>query len=116
MPSFGERFKELRKELNLTQQELADKINDLHNLSFGKSAVSQYENNKRIPEMFALEKFADFFDVSIDYLLGRSAIKKVEDEIYANAFHSIATDGLSKEDIDIVKAMVQQLRKKENGS
>ena len=37
MPSFGDRFKQLRKEQNMTQQELADKINKSYNLTFGKS-------------------------------------------------------------------------------
>jgi len=111
MPSFGERFKSLRNELKLTQQDLANKMNNQYNLTFGKSAISQYENDKRIPEISALEKFSDFFNVSIDYLLGKSEIRNPEDLIYNNAFHSISTDGLSKEDIDMVKIMIERLRK-----
>ena len=112
MISFGYRFKMLRKEKNLTQQELANNINNLHNLTFSKSSISQYENNKVIPEMPALEKFADFFNVSLDYLTGRSNVRNIKEIIYSNAFHSISDDGLTKEDIDIVKAMIEQLKKK----
>ena len=112
MISFGYRFKMLRKEKNLTQQELATDINKKYNLTYGKSAISTYENNKRIPETEALKKFADYFNVSVDYLLGISNIRNPKKIIYSNAFHSISDDGLTKEDIDIVKAMIEQLKKK----
>ncbi len=66
MTSFGSRFKKLRKEKNLTQDKLAEKF------FLQKSSISKYENNVHIPEIDVLQKFADFFEVSIDYLLGRS--------------------------------------------
>lgn len=112
MARFGDRFKLLRKEQNLTQQEIADKINNKYNLTFGKSAVSQYENNKRIPEIFALEKFADYFDVSIDFLLGRTSIRNIKEKIYSNAFNSISTEGLSEEDLEMIEAMIERLKRK----
>lgn len=66
MTSFGDRFKSLRTEKNMTQQQLAD-------LFFTKkSSISRYENNIQLPEIDTLQKFADFFDVSVDYLLCRS--------------------------------------------
>lgn len=111
MPSFGERFKELRKELDFTQQELADKMNAKYNLIFGKSAISQYENDKRTPEITALEKFAGFFNVSIDYLLGKSNIKNPDEIIYNNAFHSFSKNGLSKNDVDMIQTMIERLKK-----
>lgn len=73
---FAKRFKELREEKGLTQSELLKIFNESFNHSFGKSSISMYENGKRIPEIVALADFADFFDVSIDYLLGKSDIKK----------------------------------------
>lgn len=66
MATFGERFKELRIEKKLTQDKLAEKF------FIQKSSISKYENNVHIPEIDILQKFADFFGVSIDYLLGRS--------------------------------------------
>ncbi len=69
MISFGDRFKSLRIEKNMTQQQLAD-------LFFTKkSSISRYENNIQLPEIDTLRKFADFFEVSIDYLLCRSNLK-----------------------------------------
>jgi len=70
LTTFGDRFRSLRIEKNMTQQQLAD-------LFFTKkSSISRYENNIQLPEIDTLQKFADFFDVSIDYLLCRSDIKK----------------------------------------
>ena len=112
MATFGNRFKLLRNEKKLTQQQLADEINSKYNLTFGKSSISLYENNKGTPEMATLEKFADYFNVSVDYLMGRSNIKNINEVIYSNAFHSVSDDGLTKEDIDIVKAMIEQLKEK----
>lgn len=65
MITFGERLKELRKQKKLTQQQLADIF------YLNKSSISRYENNGQMPENEILQKLADFFEVSIDYLLGR---------------------------------------------
>ena len=69
---FGEKFKKLRIEKGLTQQELADDFNKIYGYTFSKSSISQYEKGKRIPETKALKDFASYFNVSIDYLLGVS--------------------------------------------
>lgn len=86
MSSFGERFKSLRLEKNLKQEELIKDFNSKYHYSFTRSAVSQYENNKRIPEVDALKDFASYFGVSVDYLLANSDIRKKEnllDDIFA---------------------------------
>lgn len=69
MTSFGSRFKSLRKEKGYTQKELAEVFNKKYDKGFSESAISQYENNKRRPELNILESWAEFFDVSVDYLL-----------------------------------------------
>ena len=97
------RIKELRKERDLTQQDLAN----LLNVSY--RSVGFYENEKRDPDTSTLKILADFFEVSIDYLLGHS-IKKIDDKINSNAFHSISTDGLDKKDLDMIKAMIERLK------
>ena len=90
MPTFGERFKELRLNKKMKQEELINDFNKKFHYSFTKSAVSQYENDKRIPEIQALNDFAEYFDVSVDYLLGKTDIniRKV-----ANAF--VGAGGIS---------------------
>ncbi len=81
MATFGMRFKELRNEKKLTQDELVENFNKKYNTTFNKSTISQYENNKRKPEVNILENWADFFNVSIDYLLGRNDEKNYKKEI-----------------------------------
>lgn len=66
MDTFGNRLKSLRKSKSLTQEELASIF------YINKSSISRYENNSQIPEHKLLQKIADFFDVSLDYLLGRT--------------------------------------------
>lgn len=60
----GERLKELRLEKGLTQQQLSDEL--------GMNSVTylRYEKSQREPTLQALMIFADFFQVSTDYLLG----------------------------------------------
>ena len=70
---FGNRLIELREESSLTREELANKLNITY------SALSKYETNKRFPDKETLGKLADFFDVSVDFLLCRTNIRKFED-------------------------------------
>lgn len=72
MSTFGYRFKTLRKEKDLTQRELVEDFNRKYNYDFNRPAISNYEHNRRIPETEALKAFADYFNVSVDYLLGIS--------------------------------------------
>lgn len=69
MSSFGERFKNIRVNMGLTQDELANEFNEKYGFAISKGTVSHYENNRRIPEMNTIRKFADYFEVSLDYLL-----------------------------------------------
>lgn len=66
MGTFAERFKSLRIESNLTQEELASRLN------VSKGAIGNYESGTRIPRTEDLEDIADFFNVETDYLLGRT--------------------------------------------
>lgn len=63
---FGKRLRALRKEQKLTMKEFGEKF------SLAESTISGYENGNRKPDMDILSKFADFFNVSTDYLLGRT--------------------------------------------
>jgi len=75
--TYGQRFKMLRTQNEMTQDQLVAKFNYQYApLSITKTAVSQYENEKRMPETPLLIIFAEFFDVSVDYLLGLSEVSK----------------------------------------
>lgn len=67
---FPIRFKTLRAEKKLTQQILSDK------LKISKSSINMYERGEREPGFATLISIADFFDVDIDYLLGRQDKKR----------------------------------------
>jgi transcriptional regulator with XRE-family HTH domain len=66
MSIFGKRLKELRNEKDLTQEKLGQIFN------VRKGTISNWENGNRFPNEETLIKLADFFDVSVDYLLGRT--------------------------------------------
>lgn len=65
------RFKELRMSRGLTQEEFRKQFNSKFNKTYTAAAISQFENGKRTPEISSLIDFADFYGVSLDYLLGR---------------------------------------------
>lgn len=71
----GRRLTELRKSMDLTQEEIAKKLH------LTRSTYAQYEVDRRVPEYGTLEKLANFFDVSIDYLVGRSNNKRGTNEM-----------------------------------
>lgn len=66
--SFSLKLKELRQKNNLTQDQLADELNARYHLNESKATISQFEHNKRIPDLDRLINIADYFQVSLDYL------------------------------------------------
>lgn len=60
------RLKQLRKERNISQLKLALDLN------MNQNSISRYENLEREADYETLIKFADYFNVSLDFLLGRS--------------------------------------------
>ena len=63
------RLKELRKKRQISQLKLALDLN------MNQNSISRYENCEREADYETLIKFADYFDVSLDYLLGRTENK-----------------------------------------
>ena len=63
---FSERLRLLREESNLTVEQLAEKLGTV------KQTISKYENGQREPKYEILLKIAEIFNVSIDYLFGRT--------------------------------------------
>jgi len=68
---FGERIKELRKEANETQEKLS-KL-----LGVTKTQISDLENGKTTTTIEKLWILTDHFDVSMDYLTGRTENRKI---------------------------------------
>ncbi|MDE6729748.1 MAG: helix-turn-helix domain-containing protein [Oscillospiraceae bacterium] len=71
----GEQIKKLRCQKGFTQQQLA---NYLH---ISPSAVGMWEKNRNEPDVETLKQLADFFDVTIDYLVGRETTSSTQQKI-----------------------------------
>lgn len=69
MPMFGDRLKSLRNRKGLSQAEFAKQI------GVSKSSVNMYERGEREPNFETLEAIADYFNVDLDYLMGKSEIE-----------------------------------------
>jgi len=77
------RIKDLREDLDMKQSELAEIINTT------RATISDYENEKTEPKKDVWIKLAEFFNVSVDYLMGKTN----------NPSNDNFTDGMDEEDI-----------------
>lgn len=91
--ALNENIKELRLARGMNQVEFAKRLN------VTKQCVSNWENDNVLPSIEMLERIADFFSVSTDYLLGR------EQALFIKA------DGLTEEQLAHVQILVDDLRK-----
>ena len=94
MVEFGEKLRQLRKEKNLTQKQLADLV------GLKNSVVSFYEVGERVPSPEIIKKLAAVLHVSADYLLGLERTETVD------------LHGLDENDKRLVRALVDTLRSK----
>ncbi|MGP8320470.1 MAG: helix-turn-helix domain-containing protein [Methanosarcinaceae archaeon] len=101
----GEKIRRLRKEHNLSQAQLAQKI--------GTDArrISNYENCVNLPTTEALIKLADFFNISIDYLVknetNNMAATPIRDKILLQQFEEV--DKLSEDEKEHIKYLIQSV-------
>lgn len=89
---FAQRLKTLRKERGITQQQLADGV------GISKGGLSYYENSGRTPDISILERFADYFGVTTDYLLGRTNAQTQKAKLQAVCNYT----GLSDKSINLL--------------
>lgn len=73
--TFAQRLIELREQKNITQQELAEE------LGITRQSLSLYEKAERTINIELLAKIADFFNVSTDYLMGRTDTATLDESI-----------------------------------
>lgn len=71
---FGKKLKELRLEKKINQSELGEII------GISPSTVGMYERDQRFPDKDILGKLADYFGVTVDYLLGRTDERNLHKE------------------------------------
>ena len=107
IPIFCKQLKLLRKESGLSQQEFAKKV------GVSKSSVNMYERGEREPSLETLESIADYFNVDMDFLLGKSKyrnkyqwLQTVNHVADAESVYSQVPN--EKSIIDIIKAQYGQ--------
>ena len=71
MANFSERLRELRRERGLKQREMAEIC------GLKLRGYQQYEYNAGYPEVPGLVAIADYFGVSLDYLMGRTDVREI---------------------------------------
>lgn len=101
MATFGQRLKTLRKEKKLTQKQLAELF------KISESGVSMFENDSREPSLELIDNMATYFDVSVDYLMGRS-IARTSSEGF---FYSDGGNDWTDEEKAAAAAFIEQMRK-----
>lgn len=122
MADFSRVLRMLRTNTGLSQQALADK------LGLSKSAVNMYERGEREPSFEVLEIIADFFNVDIDYLLGRTDkttllpessyyfnedARELAEFMFKNPEYKVLFDAsrkVKKEDIEFVRQFIDRMR------
>ena len=84
-------IRQLRLEKKYTTEELANLCN------IGRTSISQYENGKRTPSNATQEALADIFNVDIDYLMGRTPIRRKID------LEGFLANQISSEEVNLIK-------------
>lgn len=96
-----ERIRSLRVGKGLSQQDAAKR------LGLQPAALSHFENGLRVPSFENLRKLADFYSVSVDYLLGRVEEPTASGPEAEALFRTI--DGIDPDDLKALVAMAQSL-------
>lgn len=117
------RLRELRKARKLTQEEMAEM------LEVARTTYANYEQGTREPDNKTLNKLADYFQVSSDYLLGRDVPKwatpedliNLEEILQNNVHMAYGGEDLTEEDKQRVQEVLKvifwdRLKKKKKGS
>jgi len=80
-------LRSLRESHKLSQQKLADQFDNL-----AQSQIQSYETGQYEPDITTLKAFADFFDTSIDFLVGRTAINHRIEPVEAHELNEAETE------------------------
>lgn len=109
--AIGSRIKQLRLELDLTQEQLANKLINVK----GKSSIANYENGSNLPSDEVKLQMCDIFNCSLDYLMCKSDIrnqKEVKIDDIDIAFAS-GIKGLNDENKAVAKSIIDSLLAKQ---
>lgn len=96
---FCDRLKELRAEMGISQDKLSKDLKDFSGMDISQQRINHYENQNNEPDFDTLVLLADFFRVSVDYLIGHSNIRTPSAE-----YDLYKLNPTEKEIIDSVRA------------
>lgn len=105
-------LKELRKQHNLSQQKLAEALH------VSQQSIYKYENNITSPDIETLINMADYFNTSIDYIVGHTSFSRkieptTETSLNADELEIIQTyRTLSKKQQELTKALINEYSNK----
>jgi len=104
---FGKRLAELRNKQGISQYELAER------LKLTRAQLANYEQGKREPGFETFLTLANYFEVSTDYLLGRSDRPSYNSaEVYKNViFYQEEREALTEEEAEFLKESLAAFRK-----
>ena len=102
---FQKCLKQLRESKNLTQKNLAEILN------LTQSTIAYYESGKKQPYLNMLEKLSDYFNVSVDYLLGRTDVRQQPETSAAHRVSDPMSD-LPPEALDELEKLKQYVLSK----
>lgn len=108
----GNRIKKLRLEANLTQEELANRLNSVK----GKSSIANYENGSNLPSDEVKIQMCSIFNCSLDYLLGKTDIRNYDkdEQEFRFAYHK-ETEELTDEEIADALRFYKEMKKRVKG-
>lgn len=116
MDNFSNKLKKLRKEKDVKQKDVANVLN------ISASAYGFYEQGKRTPTSDMFSKLADYFDVSVDYLLGKTDnpktiknkeepkekdIEKIIDELMSQQGLMLCGEPMSEQDMILLRNSIR---------
>ncbi len=101
MNTLGDELKQLRKKRKLTQKELSDVLN------IKRATLANWETGRSIPDIAMIKRIADFFDITVDFLLfGDSHESVINKAIPINDFHVLEVlnkkDRIDKEQLQFI--------------
>lgn len=107
----SQKLKELRLNKGITQTEFAETFN------IANGTVGNWETGKREPDYEMLSRIADFYGVTVDYLLGRDQKAKPaeNDRLEENTILLAMRDGgvkkrkLTSEQMELIEKMIEQM-------
>lgn len=109
MPQFHDQLKALREENHYSQLKLSQK------LLVSQQTIAKWENGKTTPNPEMIKRISDFFNVTTDYLLGKTNQIKDDDAVsfddFTYAMHS-ETEELSEADKEMLLAMARMMKER----